>query len=123
MGKEPTQLTIGSAGATAGDIIKVLSTFDANKSFKLVLKPTDKLSTWDNAYACNMLEKMCRRLFSLLGDAYQCVEKCAQMSGNVIYYDRRTGSNGGAKDLKADIDDLFKTYHKEMLQIDLLRSE
>lgn len=78
----------------------------------------------DNAEVVHLRE-LCNKLFWALLDSKKCIEKCAQKEVetdlNTIYYDKNGGYNRGARGLLVDVDDILDNYHKEMVDIDLMR--
>lgn len=69
------------------------------------------------------LKDICRRLYSCLSDARNCVELVANMEKkqnlNLIYYDKFRGFNGGARDLLGTVEKALDNYPREMIQVEL----
>ena len=105
---------------TVNDLQKILS--EQRKDSIIEFGPIFKDKTRVSAFA--ELESYCAKLYDALIDAKKCVELLKDVEEetkeNAIYYDKRTGSNGGSRALNADLDDLMNKHHEKMLYFSLI---
>lgn len=120
-------ITLADSNCTVDDLKKALRHCKKGSTFtvRLCLDDDDEDGMTVPAQAYNDLMYLCNSLYRRLCDARQCVQVFAdtekKTGENTIYYDSRSGFNGGARDLLQDIDELADKYHKSLVQLDLIK--
>ena len=105
---------------TVNDMRKILN--KQSKDTVIEFGPIFKDKTRVSAFA--ELESYCAKLYDALIDAKKCVEIVKEVEEktdeNAIYYDKRTGHNGGSRALNADLNDLMDKHREKMLYFSLI---
>ena len=113
---------VGKGQCLIGDLKRALDNCSNDSRFELVLC-TNEPEKEDAVVS--RLKDLCFKMYKLLDAASKCIDKCAEKEKeyglNFIYYEGDKGYNVGARQLAKDVSDFLKSYHKELVQIDLVR--
>ena len=113
---------IGNCDCSIGDLKRALDRCNNDSKFNFVLCTNEPKKEDAIVYR---LEDLCTEMYDLLVSTSMCIDVCAKeeekYGGKSIYYEGNKGYNCGAKQLAKDVKDFLDYYHKERVQIDLMR--